>query len=129
MGGTKVVLALMAAAALVLQSGAAMAVMASVVPPIAALDNLGGMRGEVVAVNPNADTVIVKADNGKKVALNVTNSTIIRQGIEHEKLANLKDGEAVRVMYQGKRHDWTADRIRVLNPLVPVMGTQGPDIR
>ncbi|HSB70268.1 MAG TPA: hypothetical protein VLT62_13120 [Candidatus Methylomirabilis sp.] len=85
------------------------------------------LRGRVTSVNPRTDTVVVAA-NRKKVTAVVNGYTTIHEWIFPERLADVKVGDRVSMLYEGANHNWVADSIKIL-PSIPSMPAEGPDIR
>ena len=127
MRGMKLGLTILVAATIAISSHEALAIM---IPEAA-----GGMkwvdleilRGRVTAVNPRTETLVVAANN-KKVTAVVNRHTAIHEWIFPEKLADVKVGDRVSMLYEGANHKWVADRIKIRSS-IPSMPVEGPDIR
>ena len=81
------------------------------------------MEGKVTALDLTSKTVQVMPTDGSMpapVRVGIGDQTVIRQGILHRSLANLKIGEDVNLRYSGSGNTWVADNIDILDPSVPV---------
>lgn len=139
----RMVLAAVTAGALTLGGGVALASTwtanptgpsGTAAPRAAGPVQLHSITGKLVAVNPDTRTLVVKGSvvgdpKDESVSATVTGTSSIRQGWFHRKLSALKAGEPVRMVYEGTGRRWVADSVRILNPVVPPEGVQGPDIR
>lgn len=130
MRGTKQVMAVLAASALTLGAGMALASTeaskATEGPKAGATQaekekkaEFHRVRGEVTAVETGAKTMVVKATQGKKeltVGVDVTDKTIIREGKAHKTLGDINVGDRVWMKYQRTNDKLVADFIRILKP-------------
>ncbi len=128
MSGSKKLLALVAAGALTLGAGLALAstdasktTEGSKVPAAQAgkKAEYHRVRGEVTAVEPGAKTMVVKAMEGKKaldVGVDVTDKTIIRERKATKMLGDIKVGDRVWMKYEKTNDRLVADFIRILKP-------------
>ena len=81
------------------------------------------MEGKVAALDLTSKTIQVMPTDGSMpgpVRVAIGDQTVIRQGMLHRTLANLKIGEDVNLMYSGSANTWVADNINVLDSSVPV---------
>ncbi len=130
MGGmkAKILMAVLTAGSLALGSGPALATTAS--PKTTGSSKSGAaqsekkaemhrIRGEVTAVEPGANTMVIKAPEGKKeltVGVDVNDKTIIREGKAAKTLADVKVGDKVWMKYERVNDKLVANYIRILNP-------------
>jgi hypothetical protein len=80
-------------------------------------------EGKVTAVDLTAKTMHVMPTDGSMpgpVRVAIGDQTVVRQGMFHRTLANLKIGEDVNVRYSGSGNTWVADNINILDASVPV---------
>jgi len=80
-------------------------------------------EGRVAAVDLTAKTIQVMPTDGSMpgpVRVAIGDQTVIRQGILHRTLADLKVGEDVTLRYSGSANTWVADNINVLDSSVSV---------
>jgi len=88
------------------------------------------VRGEVTAVEPGAKSLVVKAMPGKKeltVGVDVTDKTIIREGKAHKTLGDIRVGDRVWMKYQRTNDKLVADFIRILKPTKIAAKSQSPE--
>lgn len=88
------------------------------------------VRGEVAAVETGARTMVVKAMEGKKeltVGVDVTDKTVIREGKARKTLGDIKVGDRVWMKYQRTNDKLVADFIRILKPNKIAAKSQGPE--
>jgi hypothetical protein len=81
------------------------------------------MEGKVTALDLTSKTIQVMPTDGSMpgpVRVAIGDQTVIRQGMLHRTLANLKIGEDVSLRYSGSASTWVADNINVLDSSVPV---------
>jgi hypothetical protein len=81
------------------------------------------MEGKVTALDLTSKTIQVMPTDGSMpapVRVTIGDQTVIRQGVFHRSLANLKIGEDVNLRYSGSGNTWVADNINILDPSVPV---------
>jgi hypothetical protein len=128
MRGSQKLLALVAAGALTLGAGVALAATdtsktaaspESTTVQTANKAEVHRVRGEVTAVEPGAKTMVVKAMEGKKaldVGVDVTDKTIIREGKISKKLDDIKVGDQVWMRYEKTSDKLVADFVRILKP-------------
>jgi hypothetical protein len=126
MRGSQKLLALVAAGALTLGAGVALAATdtsktaaspESTTVQTATKAEVHRVRGEVTAVEPGARTMVVKAMEGKKaldVGVDVTDKTIIRQGKANKTLDDIKVGDRVWMRYEKTSDKLVADFVRIL---------------
>jgi hypothetical protein len=130
MGGmkTKMLMAALTAGSLALGLGLAQATTASSktsgpsgsgAPQSEKKADIHRIRGEVTAVEPGANTMVVKAPEGKKeltVGVDVSDKTVIREGKAAKTLADIKVGDKVWMKYERANDKLVADFIRILKP-------------
>ena len=128
MRGGKTLPALLAAAALSLGAGLALAstpaskATEASKPGAAQAEKrpeIHRVRGEVTAVEPDSKTMLLKAMQGKQeltVGVNITDKTIIREGKAHKTLADLKAGDRVWMKYERTNGKLVANVVRILKP-------------
>ena len=128
MRGSQKSLALVAAVALTLGAGVALAAPDTTKPAEATKPSATQVekaefhrvvRGEVTAVEPGAKTMVVKAMEGKKaldVGVDVTDKTIIREGKVNKTLGDIKVGDRVWMKYEKTSDKLVAESIRILSP-------------
>ena len=128
MSESKKLLALVAAGALSLSAGLALASGDTSTKPAGTKASATQMekkgqyhrvRGEVTAVEPGAKTMVVKAMEGKKavdVGVDVTDKTIIREGKATKTLDDIKVGDHVWMKYEKTNDKLVADVVRILKP-------------
>ncbi len=78
------------------------------------------VQGEVTAVEPNAQTMVVTAMEGKTsldVGVDVPNKTIIREGQAIKTLNDIKVGDRVAMKYEKTSSGLTAESIKILGPM------------
>ncbi|MGD0264197.1 MAG: hypothetical protein ABSD47_04460 [Candidatus Methylomirabilota bacterium] len=126
MRGAKVLMALLAAGALTMGAGVALAATdaskTTASPEATTVQTANKaevhrVRGEVTAVEPGAKSMVVKAMEGKKaldVGVDVTDKTIIRQGKANKTLDDIKVGDRVWMKYDRTNDKLVADQIRIL---------------
>lgn len=143
MRGTKMLMAVLAAGTLTLGAGMARAASwtsttsekgAMTAPQAAKRIELRGITGKVIAVDPGAKTlmvkgVVVEGHKTETVSVKVNDKSKVRQGMFHKTLANIQPGNHVWMVYQGTAHNWVADDVHILDPVVAVKGIEGPDVR
>ena len=81
------------------------------------------MEGKVTALDLTSKTIQVMPTDGSMpgpVRVAIGDQTVIRQGMLHRTLANLKIGEDVNLRYSGSANTWVADNINVLDSSVPL---------
>ena len=81
------------------------------------------MEGKVTALDLTSKTIqVMPTDSSMRapVRVGIGDQTVIRQGMLHRTLANLKIGEDVNLRYSGSGNTWVADNINILDPSVPV---------
>ena len=81
------------------------------------------MEGKVAAVDRTAKTIQIMPTDGSMpgpVRVAIGDQTVIRQGMLHRTLADLKIGEDVNLRYSGSGNTWVADSINVVDSSVPV---------
>ena len=89
-------------------------------------------EGKVAALDLTAKTIQIMPTDGSMpgpVRVAIGDQTVIRQGMLHRTLANLKIGEDVNLRYSGSGNTWVADSINILDSSVPVaqyLGRGGP---
>jgi TfoX/Sxy family transcriptional regulator of competence genes len=128
MRGSQKLLALVAAGALTLGAGVALAStdtsktpaspQATAVQTVKKAE-VHRVRGEVTAVEPGANTMVVKAMEHKKaleVGVDITSKTIIREGKARKTLADIKVGDRVWMKYEKANDKLVADFVRILKP-------------
>lgn len=128
MRGSQKLLALVAAGALTLGAGVALAATdaskTTASPEATTVQTANKaevhrVRGEVTAVETGAKTMVVKAMEGKKaldVGVDVTEKTIIREGKISKKLDDIKVGDRVWMKYEKANDKLVADFVRILKP-------------
>ena len=128
MRGSQKLLALVAAGALTLGAGVALAATdaskTAASPEATTVQTANKaevhrVRGEVTAVEPGAKTMVVKAMEGKKaldVGVDVTDKTIIREGKASKTLTDIKVGDRVWMKYEKTNDKLVADFVRILKP-------------
>ncbi|MGD0264190.1 MAG: hypothetical protein ABSD47_04425 [Candidatus Methylomirabilota bacterium] len=128
MRGSQKLLALVAAGALTLGAGVALAATdaskTTASPEATTVQTANKaevhrVRGEVTAVETGAKTMVVKAMEGKKaldVGVDVTDKTIIREGKISKKLDDIKVGDRVWMRYEKSSDKLVADFVRILKP-------------
>ncbi|MBI4241779.1 MAG: hypothetical protein HY613_08675 [Candidatus Rokubacteria bacterium] len=141
MRGTKQVIALLAASALTLGAGMALASTESSKATEASKPaatqaekekkaEFHRVRGEVTDVETGARTMVVKAMQGKKeltVGVDVTDKTIIREAKAHKTLSDIKVGDRVWMKYERTNDKLVADFIRILKPTKIAAKSQSPE--
>ena len=81
------------------------------------------MEGKVTALDLTSKTIQVMPTDGSMpgaVSVAIGDHTVVRQGMLHRTLANLKVGEDVTLRYSGSGKTWVADNINILDASVPV---------
>ena len=81
------------------------------------------LDGKVTALDLTAKTIQIMPTDGSMpgpVRVAIGDQTVIRQGMLHRTLANLKIGEDVNLRYSGSGNTWVADSINILDSSVPV---------
>ena len=128
MRGSQKLLALLAASSLTLGAGLALAASdtskaAETTKPSAIQSEkkaeVHRVRGEVTAVEPGANTMVVKAMENKKaldVGVDITSKTIIREGKANKTLTDIKVGDHVWMKYEKANDKLVADYVRILKP-------------
>ncbi len=128
MRGSQKLLALVAAGALTLGAGVALAATdaskTTASPEATTVQTANKaevhrVRGEVTAVETGAKTMVVKTMEGKKaldVGVDVTDKTIIREGKISKKLDDIKVGDRVWMRYEKSSDKLVADFVRILKP-------------
>ncbi len=126
---TQTLMAILAAGALALGGGVALASTTATVAPkgtkattahVTSKVRVRRVRGEVTAVEPNAKTLVVKAMRGKQaltVGVDVTDKTAIRRGKAHKTLADIKVGDRVWMKYERTGDKLVAENIHILKPI------------
>ena len=80
-------------------------------------------EGKVAALDFTAKTIQIMPTDGSMpgpVRVAIGDRTVIRQGMLHRTLADLKIGEDVNLRYSGSANTWVADNINVLDSSVSV---------
>jgi len=80
-------------------------------------------EGKVAALDFTAKTIQIMPTDGSMpgpVRVAIGDRTVIRQGMLHRTLADLKIGEDVNLRYSGSGNTWVADSINVVDSSVPV---------
>jgi Cu/Ag efflux protein CusF len=77
------------------------------------------VTGEIVSVDPSANTVILKAKQGE-MTLTVDDKTRIMAGRQHKTLADLKAGTTLKVKYQVVNGKNMASKIVIPTELAPI---------
>ncbi len=125
---SKILMAVLTAGSLALGAGSALATTASSktsgasgtgAPQAEKKADIHHIRGEVTAVEPAANTMVVKAPEGKKeltVGVDVSDKTVIREGKTAKTLADIKVGDKVWMKYERVNDKLVANFIRILKP-------------
>src|SRR5574342_396694 len=130
MRGVKPLMAMLAASSLILGAGVVLAsTEAGKTPEGSKTSAMQAMskaevrrvRGEVTAVEPSASpmTLTMKSQEGKEVltvGVDVTDTTIIREGKVRKSLADIKVGDRVWMKYERIDGKLVAESIRILKP-------------
>jgi len=127
---TKLITAILAAAALTLGAQTVQASTAVARRPVASRTSTSQatekaevrrVRGEVTAVEPSANpmTLTMKTKEGKEeltVGVDVTGKTIIREGKTRKTLSDIRVGDRVWMKYERTDGKLVADYVRILKP-------------
>ena len=90
------------------------------------------LEGKVTALNLTSKTIQVLPTGGSMpgpMSVAIGDHTVVRQGILHRTLAELKVGEHVSVTCSGSGNTWAADSVNILEPSVAVAPFLGNNMR